>query len=262
MDTGFVLEREEHVVVRDGALTPRVDLRVELAARARRAARPGRRGGCPGRGGGRRLSPPACARASRRRAAGASARSATRTGGRVRAPRSSSSFRTVRKSPSQRRFWNAVTIKPRSAAASTSGASLLRVQRERLVDDDRQPRLERGQPEREVALVRRRDHGQVELGRSLPDLIRSPDDLNSGVLPERLVAALFVTGHDHRQPEPRGRGDERRVEDGACEPVAEECHVRGHSWNAAEALGLVVELCAHGPSASRPNGSTLTRPLS
>src|SRR5580765_8961679 len=74
-----------------------------------------------------------------------------------------------------------------------------------------------------MALVRSRDHGQVELRGTLPDLIRSPDDLDSGVLPNRLLAALVVPGHNRRQPHSGGRGDERRMEPGAREPVAEKC---------------------------------------
>ena len=244
----LVLEREEHVVVRPPApVAPRVDLRVDA-----RVDRPEELHGlvdevrCRGRGAGRRLS-----------AAGVRSRQPSPVSGRQRSKRdsnrwtrpsspSSSSFRTVRKSPSQRRFWSTVSIEPRSAAASTSARPSSAFSASGLSTTTGQPRLERGQPEREMALVRRRDHGQVELGRSLPDLIRGPDDLNSSVLPERLFAALFVTGHDHRQLEARRRRDERRMEDGAREPVAEQCHVRGHAWKAREALGLVVQLRADG----------------
>jgi hypothetical protein len=78
-------------------------------------------------------------------------------------------------------------------------AALGCVQRERFVDDDRQPGLERGQPERHVAAVRSRDHGQIELSRPLPDLVSRSDHGHARVLTERLLAALVVAGHDHGQ---------------------------------------------------------------
>ena len=136
-----------------------------------------------------------------------------------------------------------------------------RIERERLVDDDRELGLESRQPERNVAAVRRRDHGQIELARPLPDLVSRPDHGHAGVLAERLLAALAVAGHDHGQLQARGRGDERRVEDGAGEPVPEQGDLCGHAWNAAS-RSASSSSSARAPFGSRPNGWVLTLPFS
>ena len=260
VDAGFVLEREEHVVVRDGALAPRVDLRVELAHR------PEELHGLVDEVAAQVEEKAAAFRRRRAFAPAVACLRAPALEARLE-PVDASKLPGVQQLPHRQEVPVPAPVLERGHHQAPLGgrvderASLLRVQRERLVDDDGQPRLERGQPEREMALVRRRDHGQIELGRSLPDLIRGPDDLNSSVLPERLVAALFVTGHDHRQPEARRRRDERRVEDGAREAVAEECHVRSHSWNAPR-RSASSSSSSRTEFDNRPNESILTPPFS
>ena len=166
----------------------------------------------------------------------------------------------MRKSPSQRRFWNTVSSRPRSAAASTSVLPSAALRAKGLSTTTASPRVEGGQPERDVAAVRRRDHGQVQLRRALPDLVGRADHGRARVFTERLFAAIVVPGHDHRQPEPGSRRDERRVEDGAREPVPEEGHIRSHSWNAARRSASSSSSARTG-FGSRPNGSTSTRPV-
>ena len=212
MDARLVLEGEEDVVLRYGALAPRIELRVQPARRAEEL---------------QRLIDEVAAQveeqppALRRNALPPSA-------AHLRAPALEARLEPVHtaelvrgQQPPQRQEVPvpAPVLKHRQQQPALGSridepAPFGRIQRERLVDDDRELGLESRQPERNVAAVRRRDHGQIELARPLPDLVSRPDHGHAGVLAERLLAALAVAGHDHGQLQARCRGDERRVEDG------------------------------------------------
>ncbi len=94
------------------------------------------------------------------------------------------------------------------------------VHRDRLVDDDVPPGLERADPDRDVGPVRGHDHDHLDVA-GVEELVDGRDDRRSGVLGGRLRLPLRVRGGDGGQPQPVDRVDVRRMEQAAGQPVAD-----------------------------------------
>src|SRR5690606_935170 len=98
---------------------------------------------------------------------------------------------------------------------------------QRLVDDDRQAGLQGGGGQRDVGLVRGGDDQQVQLVGAGEQLVRGGGDADVRVLGAGLPLPLRVRG-DHRvEREALGGGDQRGVEHGAREAVADEADAEG-----------------------------------
>jgi hypothetical protein len=103
-------------------------------------------------------------------------------------------------------------------------SGLLGISCERLVDDDRQLRVERSARQRDVSAVRRGHDDEVELVRSAPQVIRRIDKRGIRVLAPRPGAPLAVPGDNRGELEAGDRRDERGVEDRSRQAVADESH--------------------------------------
>ncbi len=101
-------------------------------------------------------------------------------------------------------------------------ARLGRRARDRLVHDHRQPGLQRGRRERDVRLVRGGDHDEVQLVGALPQLARRSGEPDVRVRGAGVRLALLVRRHHRVEDQAPGRGDQRGVEDGAGQAVADE----------------------------------------
>ena len=95
---------------------------------------------------------------------------------------------------------------------------------ERLVDYHRDPGLDRSPGQRHVDAIRSCDHDQLEVARSRPDLIVGLEQLRVRKVALGSCAALRIATHDRTQLEPVHGRDQRRMEHGSREAVAEERH--------------------------------------
>ena len=167
------------------------------------------------RGSGPSRQAPAATRGRQR-----SKRDSSRTG-RPSAP-SASNRRTVRKSPSQRRFWNTVSIRPTARGLVRQLAAVAGGRGQRLVDHHRQPRPQGRAGLGHVLPVRGGHDHQVQLPGRLPQLVRPRHQPRAGMVALRRRAAGRVGGDDRGDPHPVGGRDQRRVEDAAGEAVPED----------------------------------------
>jgi hypothetical protein len=93
--------------------------------------------------------------------------------------------------------------------------TLGRGQRERLVDHDREPGLDRGEAEQQVRGVAGGHDDEIVLVGRLPQLADVAEDGDAGMLPAGLGLPIRVARDDGDQPQGGGAGDEGSVEDGA-----------------------------------------------
>ena len=121
---------------------------------------------------------------------------------------------------------------------------LLGRRRERLVDDDREPDLERGQRIGHVEAVRRRHHDEVEVAGPLEHVLRAVEHEHAGIPLLRAPPPFGVASRDGGELEAFGRRDVRRVEHRPGEAVTEERNAKRHESSPASCF-------------SRPSRSTL-----
>ena len=119
---------------------------------------------------------------------------------------------------------------------------LLGRRRERLVDDDREPDLERGQRIGHVEAVRRRHHDEVEVAGPLEHVLRAVEHEHAGIPLLRAPPPLGVASRDGGELEAFGRRDVRRVEHRPGEAVTEERNAKRHSHPRHLALADRVEV--------------------
>jgi hypothetical protein len=94
--------------------------------------------------------------------------------------------------------------------------------RQRLVNDDRDSRVDGAGGELDVGVVRAGDDDQLMPAGAPEHGLRRRLDPDIGIGDQRGGGAAAVAGDHGRQLEPLGRGDQRRVEDRAGEPVADQ----------------------------------------
>jgi len=112
-------------------------------------------------------------------------------------------------------------------------ARLLRGRRERLVHDNGVAGVERRGGQRHVGAVWRGDDHEVQL--LGPQLFGVVEREGPRVVGDDLGLAFGVGRHDGGQPQAGGGRDQRGVEDGARDAVAEQPHPQ-------------IGACVHGPS--------------
>ena len=70
--------------------------------------------------------------------------------------------------------------------------------------------------------VWRRDDDQVELRGSVPEVCGGLEEDRAGMSAPRFRFPARIAGHNRREPQPRGRLNQRRVKDSAREAVPDE----------------------------------------
>ena len=128
-------------------------------------------------------------------------------------------FRTVRKSESQRRFWNGTTIDPLAVRLHGVGRGA-GVEREGFVADHGEAELERGVGE--VGVRRSWSRDGDGLGAGIDELAQVVEHVDVLVIGAHQCAALVGRRHNTDERALRRRSEERRVEPATSEPVSDE----------------------------------------